>query len=60
MDPKESAKDLLSATGNVVKAPANIIIDTLKGDPIEGIDKAVGNIGDAIDDIGDSISNFFA
>lgn len=59
MDPKESAKDLLEATGNVVKAPLNVIVETLKGDPEEGINRAVGNIGDAIDNVGDAICGFF-
>lgn len=58
-DPKESAKDLLNATGNVVKAPLNVIAETIKGDPVEGIDKAVDNISDAIDNVEDAISDFF-
>lgn len=58
-DPIESAKDLLSATGNVIKAPINIIVETVKGDPEEGVDMAIDNISDAIDDVGDAVFGFF-
>lgn len=58
-DPKESTKKIVKATGDVVKAPVNIIVETLAGDPIEGIDKATDNIGDALDGIGDAVAGFF-
>jgi len=58
-DPTESAKDLIEATGNVVKVPLNVITETIKGDPVEGVERAIENLGDAVDNVGDAIGNFF-